>query len=71
MLRVIFIIGIIVRVILAFENRTETITDLYNKIITYGSLSKATSFNIHTQSKLRNINTVRMISYKGLFVEKK
>lgn len=52
----------------AFENQTETIIDLYNKINIYGSLLKATSFDIHTQSKLKYTNTVRMLSFKGLFV---
>ncbi len=67
MFYVTFIIGIVFYVTLAFGNQTETIIDLYNKINSYGSLLKATSFDIHTQSKLKNINTVRMVSYKGLF----
>ncbi len=71
MFYVTFIIGIILHVTLAFGNRTETIIDLYNKINSYGSLLKATSFDIHTQSKLKNINTVRMASYKGLFLKKR
>ena len=60
--------GIILPVTFAFENQTEIIMDLYNKINTYGSLLKATSFDFHTQSKLKYINTVRMVSYKGLFI---
>jgi len=71
MFYIIFIIGIILHVTLAFENQTEIIIDLYNKINMYGSLIKATSFDISTQSKLKYINTVRMVSYKGLFVKKK
>jgi len=71
MFYVTFIIVIVLHVILAFENQTETIIDLYNKINTYGSLLKATSFDLHTQSKLKYINTVRMVSNKGLFVRKK
>ena len=67
MLYVTFLIGILLHCISAFENQTETIIDLYNKINTYGSLSKATSFDRQTQSKLKYINTVRMVSYKGLF----
>lgn len=67
MFRLTLIIGILLHVILAFENQTEIIMDLYNKINTSGSLIKATSFDKSTQSKLKNINTVRMISYKGLF----
>ena len=65
MFYVILIITIVFHITLTFENQTETIIDLYNKINTYGSLLKATSFDIHTQTKLRNINTVRMASYKG------
>lgn len=61
------IFTIVLHITLAFENQTDTIIDLYNKINTYGSLLKATSFDRNTQSKLRNINTVRMVSYKGLF----
>jgi hypothetical protein len=61
------IIGILIHGILTLENQTETIIDLYNKINTFGSLLKATSFDRNTQSKLKYINTVRMISYKGLF----
>jgi hypothetical protein len=71
MFYVIFIIGIVLHVTFAFENQTETLIDLYNKINTYGSLLKATSFDLNTQSKLKYINTVRMVSYKGLFIEKK
>ena len=70
MLHIIFIIGIIIlHSTLAFENQTELIIDLYNKINTYGSLLKATTFDTHTQSKLKYINTVRLVSYKGLFVK--
>jgi hypothetical protein len=61
------IIGILIHGILTLENQTETIIDLYNKINTFGSLVKATSFDRNTQSKLKYINTVRMVSYKGLF----
>ncbi len=71
MFYIIFIIGIILHVTLAFENQTEIIIDLYNKINMYGSLIKATSFDISTQSKLKYINTVRMVSYKGLFAKRK
>lgn len=61
------ILGLVFHVILALEEQTETITDLYNKINTYGSLLKATSFDVETQSKLKYTNTVRMVSYQGLF----
>ncbi len=71
MFYVIFIIGIVLHVTFAFENQTETLIDLYNKINTYGSLLKATSFDLNTQSKLKYINTVRMVSYKGLFIKTK
>ncbi len=67
MFRMTLIIGILIHGILTLENQTETIIDLYNKINTFGSLLKATSFDRNTQSKLKYINTVRMISYKGLF----
>ena len=68
MFYVTLIIVIVLRLTLAFQNQTETIIDLYEKINTYGSILKATAFNAHTQTKLRSINTVRMISYKGLFI---
>ncbi len=71
MFYVILIISIVLHLTLAFQNQTETIIDLYNKINTYGSILKATAFNMHTQTKLRDINTVRMISYKGLFIRRK
>ncbi|CAF3848598.1 unnamed protein product [Rotaria sp. Silwood1] len=58
------IIGISLQAILALADQTETIIDFYNKINTYGSLLKATSFDLDTQSKLKNINTVRMVSYQ-------
>lgn len=48
----------------------EIIIDLYNKINTYGSLLKATTFDLQTQLKLKNINTIRMDSYEGLFIRK-
>ncbi len=67
MFRMTLIIGILIHGILTLENQTETIIDLYNKINTFGSLVKATSFDRNTQSKLKYINTVRMVSYKGLF----
>ncbi len=67
MFRLTLIIGILIHGILTLENQTETIIDLYNKINTFGSLVKATSFDRNTQSKLKYINTVRMVSYKGLF----
>jgi hypothetical protein len=71
MFYVTLIIGSILHLTLAFQNQTETIIDLYNKINTYGSIIKATSFDRHTQTKLKYINTVRMISYKGLSIRKK
>jgi hypothetical protein len=71
MFYVTLIIGSILHLTLAFQNQTETIIDLYNKINTYGSIIKATSFDQHTQTKLKYINTVRMISYKGLSIRRK
>ncbi|CAF0977920.1 unnamed protein product [Adineta steineri] len=64
MLRILIITGILFHIILAVENSTETLIDLYNKINKSGSLLKATSFDINTQMKLKHINTVRMVSYK-------
>ena len=69
MFYVTLIIVIVFRLTLAFQNQTETIVDLYEKINTYGSILKATAFDMHTQTKLRSINTVRMISYKGLLIK--
>ena len=65
MFHVTTMIGIFLHIILILGNQTETIIDLYDKINTYGSILKATSFNIHTRSKLKYVNTVRMVSYKG------
>lgn len=65
----IFIIGIFFPIlVLTSENPTESIVDFYNKINAYGSLPKATSFDLHTQSKLKFINTVRMTTYKSLLI---
>jgi hypothetical protein len=53
----------------ALEQPSDSIVDLYDKIAKYGSLVKATSFLSATQTKLKDINTVRMVSYQGLYNE--
>lgn len=68
MFYVILIIAILCRFTSALENQTKILIDLYEKINTYGSLLKATEFNRYTQEKLKFTNTVRMYSYKGLFM---
>ncbi|CAF0727087.1 unnamed protein product [Adineta ricciae] len=64
MFRVTLIIGIFCSISYTFANQSETIVDLYNRIAQSGSLLKAISFDINTQSKLKNINTVRTVSYQ-------
>ena len=64
MFRVTLIIGIVCSISYTFANQSETIVDLYNRIAQTGSVIKATSFDINTQSKLKNINTVRTVSYQ-------
>lgn len=54
-----------IRLINAFDTPSETIVDLYHKINSYGSLSKATSFIPSVQTKLKSINTVRVVLYAG------
>ena len=54
------------QIICAVEAPSNSIIDLYQKINAYGSLSEATSFRSHIQTKLKETNTVRMFSYAGL-----
>ena len=56
MLRVTFVVSVLLHIILALENQTELIIDLYHKINKSGSLLKATSFDDNMQSKLKEIN---------------
>ena len=67
---VIIIIGLGFPIICAIERPSDSIVDLYQKINTYGSLSKANSLLSHIQTKLKEANTVRMFSYAGLLNSK-